>query len=373
MMRPYILVFLFLLVACSSDDTGPTPINLPSNSSTVIINDTFEDEAIVIAGNPGRNFVVSFYSTTEDGTSLSFTSMNSNFPIILEDHEGNHWNIFGICTSGQREGEVLRPTGGYMGYWFAWGAIFPGVEIHDGPELIEVPKSLEPAEDWTISNDFVIRGLGQDGIPSVDNPHVIVYKEKDWLEDDWYVKKEDFVIGVIIEGQVRLYPHGIMNWHEVVNDHFAGQPITISFCPLTGTALAWKREFEGWETTFGISGLLFNNNVIVYDRASESNWSQMKRECVNGHHINEPFENVQVLETTWKTWLEILGQPEVLSTETGFSRNYFANPYGSYPTDNNQVVNPLEFDDPRLLRKERVHGIVINGKAKVYTFSSFKN
>ena len=87
-----------------------------------------------------------------------------------------------------------------------------------------------------------------------------------------------------------------------VND----KAVAITYCPLTGTAIGWKGEVNGQETTFGVSGLLYNTNLIPYDRATDSNWSQMLLESVNGELINTPIETFQVIETTWGTWKEVV-------------------------------------------------------------------
>ena len=167
------------------------------------------------------------------------------------------------------------------------------------------------------------------------------------------------------------YPHIILDWHEIVNDDVAQSAIAVTYCPLTGTGIGWGRIVNGSKTTFGVSGLLYNNNLIPYDRSTRSNWSQIRLDCVNGRLIGDVIETFPVVETTWGTWKSMFPETKVLSLNTGYSREYGEYPYGDYRTNNNYLLFPLSNYDGRLPAKERVHGIIINGRAKVYQFDDF--
>ena len=90
------------------------------------------------------------------------------------------------------------------------------------------------------------------------------------------------MVGVKVGDEVRAYPHLILDWHEIVNDQISSTNYALTYCPLTGSAISWNRTFGGQTTTFGVSGNLYNSNLITYDRASDSNWSQMRLLCVQG-------------------------------------------------------------------------------------------
>ena len=220
--------------------------------------------------------------------------------------------------------------------------------------------------DWAIPSDQVFDGgPGKDGIPSVDNPIFIDAGLVDFLDPD------DLIIAVEVDGEVRGYPHRILDWHEIVNDEIKGLPLAITYCPLTGTGTAWKRKINGVTTTFGVSGLLYNTNIIPYDRETDSNWAQMLLRAVKGEMKGQKIETYPVLETTWATYQSRWADSKVMSTETGFNRNYSQYPYGDYRTNNYKVIFPLEVDDDRRPRKERGLGVIINGKAKFYGFENF--
>ena len=115
--------------------------------------------------------------------------------------------------------------------------------------------------EWLIPlNEVRDGGPGKDGIPSIDNPQFTNANSVDFLND------EDLVVGIINNNEVKAYPHIILDWHEVVNDDIGGNAITINYCPLTGTAFGWNSMVNDSPTTFGVSGLLYNANLILYDR-----------------------------------------------------------------------------------------------------------
>lgn len=225
-----------------------------------------------------------------------------------------------------------------------------------------------PDGDWSIPQDEIRDGgPGKDGIPSVDSPQFSEASAASYLLD------EDLVVGYAVGDDVRAYPHPILDWHEIVNDEVGGEPIAITYCPLTGTAIGWDREVNGVTTTFGVSGLLYESNLIPYDRSTESNWSQMDLECVNGALRGTRVVTHPVLETTWATWKEMYPGTQVMTTNTGHDRNYSNYPYGDYRTNDAYIIFPVSNTDERLPAKERVHGTIVNGQAVVHRFSAFAN
>ena len=139
---------------------------------------------------------------------------------------------------------------------------------------------------------------------------------------------------------------------------------------MTGTGIGWNRVVDGIETTFGVSGLLYQTNLIPFDRATQSNWSQILSESVNGSLTGKEAELITLVETDWKTWRAMYPNTTVMSLDTGFSRTYGVYPYGAYITDNDLFFFPTP-KDSRLPSKDRVHAIVNDSFAKTYQFSDF--
>jgi hypothetical protein len=235
----------------------------------------------------------------------------------------------------------------------------------DDADLNQGTNSGSPSDDsWDIPvNEVFDGGPGKDGIPALENPMKTI--------DGQFLSDDELVVGFYDGTEAVAYPHQILDWHEIINDELNGFAYAITYCPLTGTGIGWDRTIDGTTTTFGVSGLLYNNNLIPYDRKTDSNWSQMRNDCVNGELQGQVATTFMVLETSWKTWEDMFPETAVISTNTGISRSYGVYPYGDYKTNNDKLIFPLNPDDNRLDRKERVHGVLINGKAKVYQFSSF--
>ena len=225
--------------------------------------------------------------------------------------------------------------------------------------------SADLSGEWLIPKDQIFDGgPGRDGIPSIDDPQFINVSSASYLTDD------DLVVGFKNGAVVRAYSHPIMDWHEIVNDKVNGKNIAITYCPLTGSAIAWNRDGLVGGSTFGVSGLLYNTNLIPYDRGSQSNWSQMMIKSVNGNLIGQEIETSKMVETTFKTWKEMYPNSQILSTNTGFSRSYGTYPYGGYRT-NTDLLFPVNGEDNRLHKKARVLGIIVGESTITYSIDSF--
>lgn len=229
---------------------------------------------------------------------------------------------------------------------------------------------------WDLDRTHVIFGCstGKDCIPSIQNPKFINVQSATHLEDD------DLIYGLAFKGEVKAYPVNILDWHEVVNDDYSGTKVTITYCPLTGSGIAAippvsDERGGGGIRQFGVSGFLYNNNLIVYDRATDSNWSQMYLRCVNGILRRTPMRVIPLIQTSWKTWKKMFPSSLVMTENTGFDRNYDIFPYGNYK-EVEGLLFPLTVEDRRLFFKELVYGIItdrFNPQAKTYRFSVFND
>lgn len=215
---------------------------------------------------------------------------------------------------------------------------------------------------WTIpANQVFDGGVGKDGIPSIDQPEFSSVEEADRIPD-W-----EFIVAVKRGNEIKAYPHNILDWHEIVNDRISGKNFALTYCPLTGTAIGWERG----EGTFGVSGLLYNSNLIPYDRISGSYWSQMLNESVRGVRVDEEVERIAVMESRWRDFKKDFPEARVLTRNTGFDRNYDNYPYGDYRSSPD-LLFPVARRDSRVFAKERVHGIQMSGINRIYQFDAFQ-
>ncbi len=199
------------------------------------------------------------------------------------------------------------------------------------PALASQAKSAEPAqlngfvlEPATIPADQILRGgPARDGIPALDAPAVVSAEKAPW--DD-----QEKVVGVVVGGEARAYPLSILVWHELVNDELGGQPILVSYCPLCGTALTFDRRLNGATRRFGVSGLLYQSDLLMFDRQSESLWSQIGAEAVAGPLLGQRLRLLRSKLERWGSWRRAHPDTTVLSMETGHRRPYDRTPYDGY-------------------------------------------
>lgn len=238
------------------------------------------------------------------------------------------------------------------------------VAQQDNPKPVGDNPSLSPRESatWSIPVDDVLNGgPGKDGIPALEDPNFISGNTSGILLDS------DLVLGYKNGEDVRAYPHMILDWHEIVNDDIGDISLAVTYCPLTGTGIGWNRVINHKKTTFGVSGLLYNSNLIPYDRETGSNWSQILNESVSGTRLGKRASVEQLVETDWGTWRTMYPTTRVLSPETGYSRSYGVYPYGDYRSNHDFLIFPVP-EDGRLPSKERVHAITDGKSARVYRF-----
>ncbi len=179
--------------------------------------------------------------------------------------------------------------------------------------------SLEALADSAVSG-----GPGKDGIPSVDKPRFVPASEAGFLSDD------DPVFGLEHRGEVRAYPQLVLVWHEIVNDTVGGEPLAVTYCPLTGTVIGFAAPPGVQDLTFGTTGKLVNSNLLMYDRQTGSQWPQLLGAAVDGPLKGTKLDTVPLVWTTWQQWRAAHPDTEVLSTDTGALRSYGSDPYGSY-------------------------------------------
>lgn len=216
-------------------------------------------------------------------------------------------------------------------------------------------------------------GVRRDGIPSIDNPKFIAAKDADFLRDT------DRVLGVFRNGIARAYPTRILDRHEIVNDRFDDEAIVVTYCPLcfSGMAFSAPEEFTneeiavGGNLTFGVSGLLFNSDVLLYDRQTGSLWSQIRSEAISGPLQGRKISPIVAAHTTWREWRERHPDSAVLSTANGFRNNYRNSPYKDYQRSR-QLMFPVNNRNNRYSNKEIVLGINLDGTDKAYPFKELQ-
>ncbi len=204
-----------------------------------------------------------------------------------------------------------------------------------------------------------IEGL-LDAIPPLDEPR---YEPGATTND---IAEDDLVIGVVAsDGSAWAYPHRILNLHEIVNDEFDGVPVLVTYCPLCRSGVVFDRRIDDLRhdgvLTFGNSSALYENDLVLVDRQTNSYWWQLAGRSIVGDLSGAELDVLPSVTTTWGQWLTDHPQTQVLSHDQGFGRDYTRDSFTNYAqrVDAQNVpfpVGPGAFDDDRLSPSTRVIG-----------------
>jgi hypothetical protein len=214
-------------------------------------------------------------------------------------------------------------------------------------------------------DEFQSGGPPKDGIPAIDDPHFTPVSEVDWLES------REPVIEVTVGDETRAYPIQILTWHEIANDELGGVPVAVTFCPLCNTAIVFDRRVDGEVLSFGTTGKLRESDLVMYDRTTESWWQQFSGEALVGELTGNELKQLPARMVAWSDFKHDHPSALVLDKETGFSREYGANPYAGYDSiDSPPIFAVRNDDDDRLPPKERVVYVEAGTRAFAVPFSS---
>lgn len=203
-------------------------------------------------------------------------------------------------------------------------------------------------------DDIQRGGPPPDGIPPIDDPVFAPVAEIDFLTDD------EGIVVVEVDGDVRGYPIQILIWHEIVNDSIAGEPVTVTFCPLCNSALVFHRQFGDRVLDFGTSGELYQSALVMYDRQTESLWAHFTGQGIVGHYAGAQLDLIPAQTLGFGDFADRYPDALVLTLDTGFDRSYGLNPYVGYDdaaTDPIGAFISQDIDD-RLAPKTRIVGVL---------------
>lgn len=194
-------------------------------------------------------------------------------------------------------------------------------------------------------------GPPPDGIPSIDDP---VFHDASTVD---YLSPTDPVVSLEINGDARAYPLEILLWHELVNDTVGGVPVSVAYCPLCNSVTVYEREIDGDVLDFGVSGLLYNSSLVMYDRQTETIWSHFTGEPLYGALGGAQLVALPATIAGFGNWLAEHPDGLVLNRDTGEDRDYGVNPYAGYDSIDN---DPFLFEgevDGRYTAMTRLVGV----------------
>lgn len=218
----------------------------------------------------------------------------------------------------------------------------------DGPSALDDPESSDLPRPLVDPERIVSGGPPPDGIPPIDEPTFQRGAAVDWLEGG------EGVLSLTVGDHSRAYPIRVLIWHEIVNDTIGGVPVAVTYCPLCNSALAFDRRLGERLFTFGTSGKVYLSDLVMYDRQTESLWSQIEGRAIAGRLAGKQLERLPIQTVTWNQWRKSYPRGYVLARPQGSGRDYGKNPYEGYDQPDS---DPFLFDgdvDDRLPPKERV-------------------
>ena len=213
-------------------------------------------------------------------------------------------------------------------------------------------------------------GVRKDGIPALTRPKLV------WPQEASYLRDKDLVFGISINGDTRAYPYRIMDWHEMFNDVIGGVPVSLAYCTLCGAGILYKTQIDPKKPAFifGSSGFLYRSNKLMYDQETHTLWNQFSGKPVVGPLTNSgiELETLPVVTTTWGEWLKQHPDTKVLSSNTGYKRDYTpGTAYGAY-FNSDELMFPAHVADKTLQQKQQVFGLRISGAKKAWPLSLFE-
>lgn len=213
--------------------------------------------------------------------------------------------------------------------------------------------------------DEIIYALPPDAIPAIRNPEFVSASEAG-LDDN------EPVIGVTINGESRAYSVYLMNHHEIVNDKIGDEVFAVTWCPLANLAVVYDREIDGREYTFGVSGKILKNTLVMFDYETESLWPIAYGKAIDGKLSGKKADRVvNSQKMSWAAWKTLHPNTLVLSYRGSSTVGYDV--YRDYHKSEQTGIRPVKNKDKRLDAKTNVIGIEVNGRHKAYPFSIFDN
>jgi hypothetical protein len=202
-------------------------------------------------------------------------------------------------------------------------------------------------------------GPKRDQIRSVDDPEFVALDEAHW------VVERNPVLGVALGEEAHVYPIHLMEPHQIVNDEVGGVPVVVSYDPLMALPRAHRRKLEGKILTFGVSGLVYNSNFLLYDRETESLWLQFTGEAISGPMTGKKLERIPIRQELLGTWLSRHPLSRVLARPRPTEIDYRYSRYSRYMLQD-KIIFPVKARDDRFHAKELALGVVVDGRPRAY-------
>ena len=232
-------------------------------------------------------------------------------------------------------------------------ALAPAALAAEGPNGFDLSNARVPV------GEIVEGGPPRDAIGAVSDPAFVSPDEALWVE------APNPVLGVVVGESAHCYPEHLMDRHQIVDDELDDRPVVVTWDPLAGSPRAYDRQVDGRTLTFGVSGLVYNHNFLLFDRETDSLWVQFTGEAISGPLAGKRLAPLAIRREPYAVWRERYPQTQVLARPDPKRLDYRHNPYLRYITDD-QAIFPVKAEDFRFHQKEIVLGIRAGGVTRAY-------
>jgi uncharacterized protein DUF3179 len=235
--------------------------------------------------------------------------------------------------------------------------VWLGINAWEAPPSSTLP-SVDPSQ--------IIYVLPPGAIPAITQPTFLSANQTDFASNS-------SVVGVNIAGDIRAYPIAILNWHEIIDDVVGGHPIAITYCPLCGTGIVYSRVVNGATLIFKVSGRLYKNDLVMYDTATGSYWTQAGGYSIAGQYAGTRLNVLPGFPMTLGDWEKLYPNTLVMAKPTTYGRDYSVDPYASYKASADTGLFPPTYVDNALQPKEYVVGVTIQNDSVAYPYAYLYN
>jgi hypothetical protein len=213
--------------------------------------------------------------------------------------------------------------------------------------------------DVSVKRELIRAGTKRDGIKAVDQPVFVS------LAETRVVAQSTPVIGIAVAGDARAYPVHLLEYHQIVNDTVGGRPVVVTYDPLAGTPLVFGAVVGGVHLHFSVSGLVYESNFLLYDRETNSLWSQFLGQAIAGPQKGTRLERIRTRQEAFAAWAQ--REPKTTVLERPFPKriDYRYSPFSDYWISET-VPFPVSSKDDRFHPKDGVLGVEVGGKTRAY-------
>ncbi len=266
---------------------------------------------------------------------------------------------------------VIVIISGYYTFYVFLGKIDYDYNVSHQSTIVKInPTEAERVNTEGADVEIQATHLPKNGIPTLNTPRKIPGAQANWLQP------EERVVGIVVQNTALAYPLRILAYHECINDSKNDIHFAVTFCPLCDCVNVWNREVNGEVLEFGITGMLYQSNILLFDRQpsveEESLWCQLEAKAIAGPYKGKKLETISYQLMSWQQWKQKHPKTYVLSQKTGYFNEYNPDFFPDYYSSD-ELLFPVNHKNNLLSPKERIVGVLANGVAKAYPIELVDN